>query len=187
MSRQRLLQFRHRWLAASFLGIVALVLVASSSPEPAQGHKAAGAGNAAPCTVVIGTPDLSCMAPPNTFPTGGLNGLANGHAWDAWAWSSFAALNWPALKVPPSKIYPSGYVRGIPDKNKSFATARSQDVAVWETFKEKRELFNSEAAPGRWQQLTFDPKYAPDFSGGQIQACRARTSRCSNKSKQRLM
>ena len=94
-----------------------------------------------------------------------------GQAWDAWAWSSFAALNWPALASSDAGNYPSGFVRGVPDTSKAFRTAASTDVSVWETFKEKRELFNPAALPGAWQQLTFDPKYAPEFSGGQIQMC----------------
>ncbi len=137
-------------------------------PKPAPGPTP---GVLSPCTVTVGTPELNCAAPPDTFTTAGLAGPANANAWDAWAWSSFAALNWPALAAPEGTNYPSGFVRGVPDLTKSFATALSGDVAVWETFKEKRELFNSTAAPGAWQNLTFDPQYAPDFNGGQVQMC----------------
>jgi hypothetical protein len=121
--------------------------------------------------VTVGTPDLGCAAPPDTFTTAGLAGPANANAWDAWAWSSFAAFNWPALASTDTASYPSGFVRGVPDTTKSFASAQSTDVAVWETFKEKRELFNSTATPGAWQSPTFDPQYAPNFNGGQIQMC----------------
>ena len=137
-------------------------------------------GAPAPCTAtVVGQPDLTCTAPPSTFATASLstNCVSTltvpclGRAWDAWAWSSFAALNWPALASGDAASYPSGFVRGVPDTSKAFRTAAPTDVAVWETFKEKREMFNPAALPGAWQQLTFDPKYAPEFSGGQIQMC----------------
>jgi len=144
----------------------------SSAPTPELGQGAAA------CTASVGQPDLACAAPPSTFATAdistncqGASALCLGQAWDAWAWSSFAALNWPALASSDAVNYPSGFVRGVPDTSKAFLTAQSTDVSVWETFKEKRELFNSAALPGAWQQLTFDPKYAPDFSGGQIQMC----------------
>ena len=137
------------------------------------------AEGAPPCTASVGQPDLVCAAPPSTFATTALSTNCQsdvsvpclGKAWDAWAWSSFAALNWPALASSDAAIYPSGFVRGVPDTSKTFRTAASTDVSVWETFKEKRELFNPTAAPGAWQQLTFDPKYAPEFAGGQIQMC----------------
>lgn len=131
-----------------------------------------------PCTATVGQPDLTCAAPPSTFATTSLttncasgSGTCMGTAFDAWAWSSFAALNWPALASNDSTNYPSGFVRGVPDTNKAFRTTHANDVGVWETFKEKREMFNASALPGAWQQLTFDPKYAPAFAGGQIQMC----------------
>jgi hypothetical protein len=135
-----------------------------------------GLGAPPACTVSVGQPDLTCAAPPSTFTTPAETttcsaGLCLGKAWDAWAWSSFAALNWPALAASNAGVYPSGFVRGVPDTSKTFRNAQSTDVSVWETFKEKRELFNASALPGAWQQLTFDPKYAPEFSGGQIQMC----------------
>jgi hypothetical protein len=161
-------------LASILLAAGALLLLGCNNdsnaptPELAEG--------APPCTASVGQPDLVCAAPPSTFATVDLSkncasALCLGKAWDAWAWSSFAALNWPALVSSDAGNYPSGFVRGVPDTSKAFRTAQSADVSVWETFKEKRELFNSTALPGAWQQLTFDPKYAPEFSGGQIQMC----------------
>lgn len=136
--------------------------------QPSEGEQAAICQGLQPGNPVA---SLDCPVPPDTFPTTALVGAANGKAWDAWAWSSFAALNWPALASADASTYPSGFVRGVPDTTKSFATAQPEDVAVWETFKEKREIFNPAASPGAWQQLTFDPTYAPDFNGGQIQMC----------------
>ena len=144
---------------------------APTPPELAEG--------ASPCAASVGQPNLVCTAPPSTFATVDLSTncvstmspLCLGQAWDAWAWSSFAALNWPALASSDAGNYPSGFVRGVPDTSKAFRTAQPTDVSVWETFKEKRELFNPAALPGAWQQLTFDPKYAPEFSGGEIQMC----------------
>ena len=56
--------------------------------------------------------------------------------WDFFAWNTFVALNWPALETVPNRA------RGVPDLSKEFATAANSDLAVWETFKEKREIFN---------------------------------------------
>lgn len=123
------------------------------------------------CITAVGTPDVACAAPPDTFDTTSLTGTANGSAWDAWAWSSFAALNWPALASTDAATYPSGFVRGVPDLTKSFATAVGTDATVWETFKEKRELFNSNATEDGWQQVTFDSQYAPSFLGGNVEPC----------------
>lgn len=108
-------------------------------------------------------------APPDTFVK--KNGIDSviGVAWDRWAWQSFASLNWPALV---DDEMPTGYVRGIPDMGKSIADASSTDMAVWETFKEKREVFNNNALPSKWQSLTFDLKYLPTiFDGGEIEQC----------------
>ena len=123
------------------------------------------------CAPGVGQVDLHCPAPPSTFSTAGLQGTQFGQAWDAWAWSSFAAMNWPALAAPGQSASPTGFVRGVPDVTKAFTTAQSRDVAVWETFKEKRELFNGMATPQGWQSLTFDPQYAPASQGGEIEMC----------------
>ena len=124
-----------------------------------------------PCRYFVGSPDFNCPAPPETFSTASLSGPSLGQAWDGWAWSSFAALNWPALASSDSAAYPTGFVRGVPDTGQKFTRAQSTDVTVWETFKEKRELFNQLATASSWQQVTFDPEYAPDRSGGKIQMC----------------
>lgn len=123
------------------------------------------------CLYTVGSPDLTCGAPPNTFDATNLEGKANGTAWDAWAWDTFAALNWPALASDDGTSYPSGFVRGVPDLSQTFVDADSDDVVVWETFKEKRELFNDGATPDAWQQLTFDSTYAPSFIGGMVEPC----------------
>jgi hypothetical protein len=134
-------------------------------PGPTPGPAAAS------CMPGVRQVDLSCPAPPSTFSTAGLQFTQLGQAWDAWAWSSFAAMNWPALAAPGNNAFPTGFVRGVPDVNKAFTRAQSRDVSVWETFKEKRELFNDTATPQAWQSLTFDPKYAPVTHGGQIAMC----------------
>ena len=69
--------------------------------------------------------------------------------WDFFAWNTFIALNWPALEVAPSRF------RGVPDLGKPFATAANSDLAVWETFKEKREVFNHPANAG--QLIWYSP------------------------------
>jgi hypothetical protein len=86
-------------------------------------------------------PGVLCLdtpAPPDTVPRFQPD-------WDVFAWNTFIALNWPALEVVPNNV------RGVPDLSKSFATAANSDLAVWETFKEKREIFNqidNPAGPG---------------------------------------
>jgi hypothetical protein len=171
---------RNAKLTAAVLvaGAVSLSGCLSDSNDSSAPPGLAEPAPAAVCITAAGQPDLTCTAPPSTFTLAFLTGncminteVCAGQAWDAWAWSSFAALNWPALASADQTNYPSGYVRGVPNTRKSFGTASATDVSVWETFKEKRELFNRAALPGAWQQLTFDPKYAPEFSGGQIQAC----------------
>lgn len=72
---------------------------------------------------------IVCPSFPNTTPTGQ-------PSWDYFAWNSFIAANWPALD--PSA---NSNQRGFPDLKKNFATAKHDDLLVWETFKEKRELF----------------------------------------------
>ena len=50
------------------------------------------------------------------------------------------------MEVAPNRF------RGVPDLSKKFASAANSDLAVWETFKEKREIFNHPASAGqlRW-------------------------------------
>jgi len=72
---------------------------------------------------------LDSAAPPDTIPVAQPD-------WDYFAWNTFVALNWQALEAVPNQY------RGVPDLGKKFATAANSDLAVWETFKEKREVFN---------------------------------------------
>lgn len=154
-------------------GVLAVLSGCSQYAPPTQTEPAA----LRRCSSARGAVDLGCPAPPSTFTTVGLQGTQWGQSWDAWAWSSFAALNWPALAAPNSSAFPTGFVRGVPDVRKTFVRAQSRDVTVWETFKEKRELFNPAATPQGWQSLTFDPKYAPSIHGGEIAMCAGAESR----------
>ena len=83
------------------------------------------------CTSAGNTLQLDCPAAPNT-------NLSAQPDFDYFAWNTFIALNWPALVPSPTQANP----RGIPDLSKSFLQASNDDVTVWETFKEKREIFN---------------------------------------------
>lgn len=78
---------------------------------------------------------LNSPAPPDTIP-------AAQPDWDYFAWNTFVALNWPALDVSASRA------RGVPNTAKSFVNAANSDLAVWETFKEKREIFNHPGSAG---------------------------------------
>jgi hypothetical protein len=152
------------------------------SGPPAGGRpdvvlRSSGAGSCLDSTTAPSTtgPDLDCAAPPNTFafqPFVTSSQAALGPTVDSWAWASFAAMNWPALTTTDTADYPTGYVRGIPDPNASFIDAQSTDVAVWETFKEKREVFNNIVTATQWQQSTYPPNQTPDVvSGGLVPAC----------------
>lgn len=178
--------------AVSFAGAVAILPQACSTqshpPAARPTAVATATSTAGPCidsTVAPSTaaPDLDCAAPPNTFsfqsyvPPGNTAApAALGPTVDAWAWATFAAMNWPALtNTTDTADYPTGYVRGIPDTSTSasFIDATSTDVAVWETFKEKREVFNNIVTAGQWQQSTYPPEQTPDVMGGQVLACTA--------------
>ena len=132
---------------------------------------------------------IDCPAPPNTFDVSAFfssdssadeRALA-GPTFDSWAWSTFAAMNWPAREESDETTYPTGYARGVPDLARSFALAAADDVLVWETFKEKRELFQPTDTPAedkvkassRWQAVTFDPGQQPATGSGSdgIPAC----------------
>lgn len=146
-----------------------------------------------PCLAASSIPDpeapvIDCPSPPNTFDVSGFFGsdatdsvkAQAGPTYDVWAWATFAALNWP-VKHDPSQ--PTGYVRGVPDLESSLASAKPGDELVWETFKEKRELFQPIHTPAgskvtarsKWQDLTFDPRQQPHSSSNQhgIIACPA--------------
>jgi hypothetical protein len=117
--------------AGATLGLVGMA--AAQQPAPCPSQKTLQKN---------GVVYLDCPAPPDT-----ISGKQPG--WDYFAWNSFIALNWPALEVVPNRA------RGVPDLKKEFATAANSDLAVWETFKEKREVFNHPDTAG---QLTW---YSP--------------------------
>jgi hypothetical protein len=155
---------------------------------------AADAGPASPCRPAKAlpdpaAPDLDCPAPPNTFDgTRFFSANASpevkaeaGPTYDSWAWASFAAMNWPAEWRGVSEELPTGFERGVPSGEESFADAAADRVAVWETFKEKRELFHplpTATPPGKplppdaeWQDVTFDDSQVPSQLGGKIEPC----------------
>ena len=122
------------------------------------------------------TPEIVCAAPPSTFEASPffVNGASPstmasaGPTFDSWAWSTFAAFNWPA---EAASAQPTGYLRGVPDLDQSFINAQGTDTLVWETLKEKREVFNSVVTASGWQQLTFPPDQEISIEGGMVPAC----------------
>lgn len=92
---------------------------------------------------------LDCPAPPNT-------NLTAQPDFDFFAWNTFIALNWPAL-VPGD----NNNQRGFPNLDSSFVNAYYNDLLVWETFKEKREVFNIGGGnndPGDWNsKVNYGP------------------------------
>lgn len=164
------------WPTAAFLLLVGTVLAFGSSVFTTTAEAPPSEG---PCRAADELPDpkqpeVDCPAPPNTFdvsPFFSADASAEqkalaGPTYDAWAWATFAAMNWPAKEDPGQ---PTGYQRGVPDPDKSFAEAASTDVLVWETFKEKRELFQPADTKGKskltprskWQDVTFAETQQP--------------------------
>lgn len=166
--------------SALVLGLGCLSLAGRAAPGTAPGGSPGHPGGAlrGPCRVASSLPDpaapqIDCEAPPNTFDVSSFfaadasapaKALA-GPTFDSWAWSTFAALNWPAKRG----AYPTGFERGVPDPGASFAGAKGSDVLVWETFKEKRELFQPVATlpahkvnrQSAWQDVTFSLAQKP--------------------------
>ncbi len=104
------------------------------------------------------TLELNCPALPNTIAGGKMvtdpvNNLEY-LDYDIFAWNSFIAMNWPA-EVPSES---NGWRRGFPDTSKSFAKAAPDALAVWETLKEKREVFLADPFTG---VITTDPQPQP--------------------------
>jgi hypothetical protein len=62
------------------------------------------------------------------------------------AWNTFFAINWPAQQ--PDQL------RGVPDQSKSFTDA---GTPVWDTWKEKRQLYRVKALAGGNIWSTTDP------------------------------
>ncbi len=98
--------------------------------------------------------DLTSPAPPDTTGLPMTITANNQYAWDAFAWQSFVAMNWPA--ITPTED--NGWLRGWPSRaaGETFDNAGAAEMLVWETFKEKREVFYygvdtmSEADPSPW-------------------------------------
>ncbi|MEM7051585.1 MAG: hypothetical protein AAF604_18095 [Acidobacteriota bacterium] len=98
--------------------------------------------------------DLACSALPD------VPAAPQQPDYDYFSWNSFIALNWPA--VDPSAG--NSYARGFPDSSASFTDTTAGDLdslVVWETFKEKREIFDfgpgplptpNPQPPGQWRQ-----------------------------------
>ena len=177
------------WRPAALILLVGMALAcvpilrgATAAPAPAA-QATCRAASAQPNPAA---PDLDCPAPPNTFDvtryfsadSSPKQRALAGPTWDSWAWASFAAMSWPA-KADSSQ--PTGFQRGVPDVTKSFAAAANDDVLVWETLKEKRELFQpTDTAPAskvtpesKWQDITFDSAQLPNSPAnpGGIDAC----------------
>lgn len=163
-----------------FAGLFAVLLLVLQGDSPAVKPKPKKPKPAmvSPCRVSTTLPDpaspeIDCPAPPATFKSAPL--FANtpaqtGPTFDSWAWATFAAMNWPAKM---DSTQPSGYVRGVPDTSKTFANAASTDVVVWETFKEKREVFNDSVtavSAQTWQNITY-PSGQEMVPAGTVMKC----------------
>lgn len=147
------------------------------------------------CTSNGVTFDLDCAALPDTSalgkwvddtgtvlatqPSDGQSDTSAYLDYDLWAWNSFVALNWPAIE--PSEA--NGYQRGFPDLSQSFAGAAHDSLTVWETFKEKREVFlfdyvSNEPSSEVPQAWNAEPQYGP--SNAQVPDCTTSASSTEN-------
>ena len=116
-----------------------------------------------------GVLQMNCPYLPNTTPWNNRRDAtredqSHGYGMTHFAWNSFMALNWPA-KGPsrhgrPASAVSSLPTRGIPDTTKSFKKARPTDLAVWETFKEKREVFHR----GRCEAPVYNYSHLADMT-----------------------
>lgn len=85
-------------------------------------------------------PSIKCpVLPEAPYIAAPVNAPLQGSTYEDWAWKSFVAVNWPAITTPTQ--------RGVPDRTKTFAMAANDTQGVWETWKEKRELFVQGGAP----------------------------------------
>ncbi|MEM7531194.1 MAG: hypothetical protein AAF639_03375 [Chloroflexota bacterium] len=91
--------------------------------------------------------NINCPALPNT-PSMPEKNHGPHYSYDTFAWNSFIALNWSAIDPETHN-----YQRGFPDVSKPFTATQHNDLVVWETYKEKREIFppvGSTAVPDAW-------------------------------------
>lgn len=140
-----------------------LLLAASLACRPTDPGNGGREGSPTPSTSPSAAPAASVSCPPNggalylgcpSFPN---TSASVQPQWDYFAWNSFAAANWPALDPAANNQQ-----RGFPDLNQRFTSASSTSLLVWETFKEKREVFfyppTTNVDPGPWNQA---PNYGP--------------------------
>ncbi|MFL6202553.1 MAG: hypothetical protein ACJ76J_25570 [Thermoanaerobaculia bacterium] len=144
-----------RWirLVPALTLLLSAGLACRAEPEGGEGEGSPPPASSVSCQPDGGTLQLGCPAFPNTTPTAQPQ-------WDTFAWNSFIAANWPALDPAANNEQ-----RGFPDLNQGFATAAGSSLLVWETFKEKREVFfyptTVSMDPGPWNQA---PNYGPTSS-----------------------
>lgn len=143
---------KKRTLLFSLIGLVVIAIIGTSTIfKRSKKEVVLQVSQQTPSGMKI---DLSSIAPPNT------DQLSAQPDFDIFAWNSFIALNWPAVEPTAS----NGYLRGIPDVTKSFREAKSGDLLVWETFKEKREIFNQvKITPTDTVPYLYPWNYEPDY------------------------
>jgi hypothetical protein len=174
-----------------FAGLLAvLLLVLQGDPASMKSTTVPPPAPPPPCRISTtlpnpAMPEIDCPAPPSTFATAALfaqNPAMLGPTFDSWAWATFAALNWP---VKQDSTQPSGYVRGIPDTSKTFVNAMPADVLVWETFQEKREIFNSTVTAGMWQNINY-PSGQEMVPAGTVPMCTAADAQLMSNPRRRV-
>lgn len=170
---------RHSVLSVAIFSLVGLVLWGCPGTESGEDvvttmpSSSVSCDNATPPVAL----QLDCPALPNTIAKGDfVTDTANQAKYldyDLFAWNSFIALNWPA-EVPSDA---NGWSRGFPDLGQSFASAAPDALTVWETLKEKREVFIADPFTGHIESppsvadWNAPPTYGP--AGTPVPLCAA--------------
>ncbi|MGH9930333.1 MAG: hypothetical protein ACREA9_14055 [Pyrinomonadaceae bacterium] len=98
------------------------------------------------------------LNPPNGAPTATMQQAA------AFAWQEFIALNWPAVEQTGGVVN-SAYVaqRDTPDNNCKFGDPKCTGPLVWETFRNKVEIFPGNGSPPGYPSVAQgDPSFGYD-------------------------
>ena len=170
-----------RWVARNWkeltffpsLMVLVTVYVACTGTTPAPETPAVTAdctysnyngSNQASYSSLLPVTSLECPALPNTPPGFENTSTTPSSYYEHFAWKSFIALNWPAVNTTAYANYP----RGFPDYNQSFTSENNPALTVWQSWKEKREIFvygaDPAPDPGPWNSL-------PNYHNEDIPEC----------------
>lgn len=129
-------RFRIGWPVA--LTMIAVGCAGPGDETPPGDEDVVEAPSTLTCSDGSSAIEVGCPSLPDTTAVGSVNTVGGSQVldYDIWAWNSFIALNWPAADPADAPN-----LRGLPDTGASFTGAANDATTVWETFKEKREIF----------------------------------------------